>query len=178
MGQMHAKRVAFVSDGAHSNWEIQRTNFPGAVAVLDFYHAAEHLEKFCEQVEPNPQRRARRFQRWRGMLLAGEHLQVLEEMRGARRGAQDGDAAQKELNYFENNKARIDYGRYQEEGLPIGSGLVEGSCKFVVGKRFKGSGMRWKKEDNESVLEVRLALLNGRLRQHFRPRPQRWRLVA
>ncbi len=42
-GQLEAEKVVFLGDGAKSNWEIQRTNFPGAIGILDFYHATEHL---------------------------------------------------------------------------------------------------------------------------------------
>jgi len=61
----------------------------------------------------------------------------------------------------------MDYFSYREEGYPIGSGMVEGACKFVVGKRFKKSGMRWKKADNEAVLDVRIAVLNDTLNNLF-----------
>ena len=76
------------------------------------------------------------------------------------------------INYFSNNADRMNYHRYREENLPIGSGKVEGSCKFVVGKRFKGSGMRWKKADNEKVLRARMAKINGYLESHYQPAPQ------
>jgi len=49
---------------------------------------------------------------------------------------------------------------------------VEGSCKFVVGKRFKGSGMRWKKPDNEKFLKARMSKINGYLESHYQPSPQ------
>jgi hypothetical protein len=32
--------------------------------------------------------------------------------------------------------------------------------------------MRWKKADNEAVLEVRLAVFNDTLDGHFRPKPR------
>ena len=83
-----------------------------------------------------------------------------------------------QINYFPNNKQRMEYDRYQEAGWPIGSGLVEGQCKFVVGKRFKGNGMRWKKHDNECTLRTRLAYLNGELQTHFDPRPCSLKLAA
>ncbi len=43
MGQMKAEEVLFGGDGTGTNWDIQRTNFPGAITFLDFYHAGEHL---------------------------------------------------------------------------------------------------------------------------------------
>ena len=58
---------------------------------------------------------------------------------------------------------------YRDLGWPICSGLVEGKCKLVVGRRFKGKGMRWRPHDNRCVLRTRLALLNGDLKRYFSP---------
>ena len=41
-------------------------------------------------------------------------------------------------------------------------GLVEGQCKFVVARRFKGNGMGWRAHDNRCVLRTRLALQPSR----------------
>jgi len=65
----------------------------------------------------------------------------------------------------------MQYDLYREKGYPIGSGLVEGNCKLVVGKRFKGNGMRWKKRDNEAVL-------NNDLDRYFEPKPRAFRFVS
>ena len=37
-----------VADGAHHNWELKQTHFPGAIPILDYYHAAQHLADFCK----------------------------------------------------------------------------------------------------------------------------------
>ena len=84
-------------------------------------------------------------------------------------GGSTTDQAWKQINYFTNNQERMDYPRYREARWPVGSGLVEGQCKFVVGRRFKGNGMRWRPRDNRCVLRTRLALLNGDLRRYFSP---------
>jgi hypothetical protein len=176
-GQVKADTVVFLADGAKSNWEIQRTNFPDAIGVLDYYHATEHLAVFCELLT-DVHDRERTYKKWCAMLLAGEVLQVIVEMKEALNKIQDKHAAWGEINYVENNRDRMNYLEYRERGFPIGSGLVEGACKFVVGKRFKGSGMRWKKRDNEKVLKVRLVKLNGLLPDYFRPKPQPWTIAA
>lgn len=79
------------------------------------------------------------------MLLEGEVLQMIAEQKESLKEVSDRDLGWKQINYFQNNVERMAYDEYKRAGLPIGSGLVEGACKFVVGKRFKGSGMRWKK---------------------------------
>ena len=72
----------------------------------------------------------------------------------------------------------MDYGRYRACGWPIGGGSVEGQCKFVVGRRFKRNGMRWRPHDNACVLRTRLAVLNGDLERYFQPRPEVWNEAA
>jgi hypothetical protein len=78
----------------------------------------------------------------------------------------------KEYRYFKNNSEKMKYDLYAAQGLPIGSGKVEGGCKLVVGKRFKGNGMRWKRADNKRALRARMATLKGYLEPHYRASPR------
>ena len=176
MGFLFARLTLFIADGARHNWELQMSYFPGAVQILDFYHAHEHLTSFCELLPT--ERRAANKKRWPHMLLHGEVLQVIAEMKQLLPSVTDNHKGWGQINYFPNNKQRMEYDRYQEAGWPIGSGLVEGQCKFVVGKRFKGNGMRRKKHDKECTLRTRLAYLNGELQTHFDPRPCSLKLAA
>ncbi len=177
MGQLEAKKIIFLADGAKNNWEIRRTNFSGALEILDFYHASEHLAGFCDLFE-EPSMGARRYKEWRKMFLEGEVLQVLVELKAEVKELTDSHKGWGHINYFKNNIERMNYKEYRDQGYPIGSGVVEGACKFVIGKRFKGSGMRWKKADNEKVLKARLAKLNGLLPDYFTPKPQEWTAAA
>jgi hypothetical protein len=173
MGQHFAQKVVFLADGAHVNWELQKTNFPGSVGILDFYHASEHLGDFCALLK-DQRKASAAHHRWAHLLKQGQAVQIIQEMRRRADTVADRDSAIKEINYFKNNLSRMDYDLYEAQGFPIGSGLVEGSCKFVVGKRFKGSGMRWKRKDNVRVLRVRIEKLNGTLHRYFQPQPQKW----
>jgi hypothetical protein len=177
MGQLEAEEIVFLADGAKTNWEIQMTNFPEAIPILDFYHASEHLGDFCNLMK-DPQKGQKQYAGWIKMLLDGEVLQVIAEMKEALKETSNSSEGTKKINYYLNNRDRMKYKEYRDKGYPIGSGIVEGACKFVIGKRFKGSGMRWKKADNEKVLKVRLAKLNGLLPAYFAPNPQNWTLAA
>ena len=167
MGFLEAPQTVFLADGAHHNWELQQTHFPGAIPILDYYHAAQHLAAFCNLLPATLCTSHR--ERWSTMMYEGEVLQMIHEMKRALGKVTDTDQAWKQINYFTNNQERMDYPRYREAGWPIGSGLVEGQCKFVVGRRFKGNGMRWQPHDNRCVLRTRLALLNGDLKRYFSP---------
>ncbi|MDQ3036029.1 MAG: hypothetical protein M3Y87_26740, partial [Myxococcota bacterium] len=45
--------------------------------------------------------------------------------------------------------------KWRSEGLPIGSGLVEASCKTLVAQRLKLSGMRWGSRGAQAILTMR-----------------------
>jgi len=178
MGQLQADEVAFIADGAKHNWDIQHTTFPGSVGILDYYHALEHLGAFCD-LYTKQQAGKQAYARWRTMLYEGRILQVLEDMKGALyTQISDPDEAVKHINYYKNNSSRMEYDLYRDRGFPIGSGLVEGQCKLVVNRRFKGNGMRWKSSDNEAVLDVRLAMLNNTLDKFFTAKPRKFDLVS
>jgi len=176
MGLERAERLIFLSDGLRANWQICFDYFPGALQILDFYHASEHLGGFCALYK-NVEKGQRRYGSWYEMLLEGEALQVIAEMKAAIAELSSSDEGWKHVNYFVNNVDRMKYDEYLAAGLPIGSGKVEGSCKFVIGKRFKGNGMRWKKADNVKVLRARLAKLNGYLEPHYRASPRPYYFV-
>lgn len=173
LGVEKARRLVFLSDGLTANWQICLDHFPGAVQILDFYHASEHLGEFCRLYRKADKGPAR-YAGWVPMLLDGEVLQVVAEMKKDLPELSSKDEGWKHINYFSNNAHRMSYDEYRAANLPIGSGKVEGSCKYVVGKRFKGSGMRWKKADNTQVLRARLAKINGYLEPHYRPKPQNY----
>ena len=173
MGVEKAKKLVFLSDGLRANWQICLDHFPGALQILDFYHASEHLGDFCKLIVDEKQG-SKSYQRWYDMLLEGEVLQVIAEQKECLWQIEDRDAGWGHIKYFQKNTGRMAYDEYHAAGLPIGSGLVEGACKFVIGKRFKGSGMRWKKADNEKVLRARVAKINNYLESHYRPIPKQY----
>ena len=80
------------------------------------------------------------------MFLESQVQVVIDELRQLRdaiRSTAKRHTIQGEINYFEDNKERMDYKRYREMQLPIGSGTVESGCKHVIAKRLKQSGMTW-----------------------------------
>jgi hypothetical protein len=64
--------------------------------------------------------------------------------------------------YLETHHEHLDYARYRQEGLPIGSGCVESACKWLIQSRFKGVGIRWSESGLNHLLHLRLAWTNER----------------
>jgi hypothetical protein len=72
------------------------------------------------------------------------------------------------------------YDEYKSEGLPIGSGAIEGSCKHLVTARCKQAGMRWTEKGVDAILALRCWVLNDRL-DELRPKSKmaiEWKQVA
>jgi hypothetical protein len=166
VGYRHAKLRVFLADGAHWLWELAALHFPEAIQILDWYHLTEYVHAaaaalFGEGTEEatawSDARLAELWEgRWRDTVA---HLTVL---RKSLRAQGKREALRKFQQYVTNNQTRIDYPRYRELGLRIGSGRVEGACKSLVGARCKQAGMRnWTRTGAQGVLRLRAALQTG-----------------
>ena len=69
--------------------------------------------------------------------------------------------------YLDRHREHIDYAIYKDLGLPLGSGMVESACKWLIQQRFKGVGMRWSEDGFNHLLHLRLAWVNGRFEALF-----------
>jgi len=49
----------------------------------------------------------------------------------------------------------MQYDKYLSMGLPIGSGVIEGTCKNLINDRMERSGMRWSPDGAEAILKLR-----------------------
>jgi len=67
----------------------------------------------------------------------------------------------KELKYFRRNRRRMRYAALGARNLPIGSGVVEATCKSLVSVRMKRGGMRWGQPGGQAVLTLRALRQSG-----------------
>jgi hypothetical protein len=65
------------------------------------------------------------------------------------------------LRYIEQRLGQMNYKELREQDLEIGSGMVEGAVKFVIGTRCDHGGMRWIRERAEALLQLRCIEING-----------------
>ena len=164
-GLDHAKRVVFIGDGAAWVWENARLTFPDAIEILDFYHACEHVGQLAAAIhEKDPDQAASLRALWCHEMKHSSPIALLAESRALLNANPDWhqskrDAIQNQINYLESHSTRTHYGRYRQEGLFIGSGVVEAGCKTVVGRRLKQSGMFWSQTGAENILSLRCLVL-------------------
>lgn len=176
-GADKVRRLVFLGDGAPWIWKIASELFPKAIQILDWYHAAEHLWEVARVRFGSDEKRLwawveqHKTELWEGKLESVlVALRAVAEQMGPPDQTLSDEARQRDprwiahraVGYFEENRERMDYPRYRNLKLSIGSGMVESSCKHVVGERLKGTGMRWDEEGAENILALRCHDLNDR----------------
>jgi len=165
-----AKKTLFLADGARVIWTLQQQYFPKARACLDWIHAVERLwtAGACLYTEGSDALHA-----WvegqKAALRAGDVVGVLRTLRAARGAiAKTGPGTKgrrerlgRVVKYFARNRHRMNYRAFRRQGFEIGTGVIEGAVRNLVGLRLDGPGMRWGWERAEKVLHLRCILLNG-----------------
>ena len=172
-GVLTAPQVAWLSDGGVGFWGLYTSCFAAyAIGILDFYHAAQNLWKGAKAWLDGRSRKARLwFVSARHRLRHGETDLVLNDIAAALELDGLPETARKALknlyDYLDTHQHHIQYEKFKELGLPIGSGMVESACKWLIQQRFKGVGMRWSETGFNHLLHLRLAWVNGRFDELF-----------
>lgn len=166
-GSRTAGRVVVISDGAAWCQSIAQWQFPRHLHILDFYHAAEHVQKLAHAVFGQGPPAEEHFKLWREKLRASQAREVIEQARANMEQAENPEDARREVAYLERNLSRMDYQSYSRQGLFIGSGIIEAGCKNVVGKRTKQSGMLWSVKGVHNVITMRCLALSRRIDTFF-----------
>jgi hypothetical protein len=73
----------------------------------------------------------------------------------------------KEIAYLAKNKERMRYSEFREQGLFVGSGVVEAGCKTLIGLRMKQSGMEWSLRGANAIIALRRLIHSGRLQEYW-----------
>lgn len=167
-GLHRAHQLVVLGDGAAWIWRLVAEHFPGAVQIVDLWHAREHVWKVARAVFGANTSKASAWAEHACSLLAeGKIEDLVEEIvvfppvppePGASRSVPD-----IERDYFISNAARMRYPAFRTQGMQVGSGIAEAACKTVVSTRAKRAGMRWTPEGLDAVLAVRTAVLNETL---------------
>ena len=155
-GADHIRQFTILGDGAAWIWGIATGKFPGATQVVDLYHAREHLHSLTKSLEFML---LDRRDQWLAARLDDLDYGYIDGIAAAvRQYPLDGvkkDEAEKELGYFLNNAPRMRYHWFRQCGLFAGSGVVEASCKTVIGQRLKQSGMHWTVNGADAIIALR-----------------------
>lgn len=166
-------QIVVIGDGAEWIDQTAQLLFPGAMRILDYYHASERVWAVAAARWGEASVEGRRWAEGNlQRLKTGEVGQVIASIKRVRMKTEEGRAiAIAAIKYMRGRVNQMQYGEYREAGLPIGSGAVESSCKQVVTARCKQAGMRWSEAGVDAILALRSYVLNERL-DELCPKPE------
>jgi hypothetical protein len=172
-GWSRAEKKVVMGDGAEWIWNLANQHLPGAVEIVDLFHARQHVWDLARVLYPNDTKRRNAWiglhqKRW---LDKGKIAKLVASLRSIR--TPDADLARKvrnEADYFATNAARMNYPEFRKQHLFVGSGVIEAGCKTVIGHRLKQSGMFWTVKGANSILALRCSHLNGRFEDYWEGR--------
>ena len=174
-------RLAYLTDGGHHPREFYQrvlrkmTNpwFKDGRPfdwqwVLDFWHACGYLGKLAAALFGNGTKKANawfgRMRHWLRDRVGG----ISEVLRSATQYQNLRDLSKTRTEVFEDayrflnkHKVWMQYADYRRIGMPIGSGVTEAACKTVFTQRLKRSGMTWKTEGGQVIVDLRVLHLSG-----------------
>jgi hypothetical protein len=171
-GLRRAAQVIIIGDGAPWVWGLAAEHFPGAIEIVDLYHARAHLTDLSKLVYGVGSAKAKEWSTARlAQLDEGEVESLLVSLRRLRpTAAQTQEAVRQAIGYFNGNRERMRYAKFRHQGLFVGSGVIEAGCKTIVGHRLKQSGMRWSLRGANAIIALRCAQLSGRWEEFWEMR--------
>lgn len=156
-GWDRARKKVVMGDGAEWIWNQTQEHFPGATEIVDLYHARQHLWDLGGKLHPHEEATKRRWvMSQRHWLDAGKIEQLVHRLRAFSAERQElAKDIELEAHYFERNAERMRYPQFREQGLFVGSGVIEAGCKTLIATRLKRSGMFWTVRGANAVIAVR-----------------------
>ncbi|GHU80804.1 hypothetical protein FACS1894145_7540 [Bacteroidia bacterium] len=152
-------QLVFLTDGATwiKNWI--EDSYSDSYAILDYFHACEHLHNFVESCFREDTEAGKMwFKEQKELLYESQVEQVITNIADSKAKQSDKD---KLISYYQNNKDRMDYKKYRSVGCGIiGSGSIESAHRTVIQKRMKLSGQHWSRTGTQNMLRLRVLAMN------------------
>ena len=172
-GWSRAAKKVVMGDGAEWIWNLAKQHFPGAIQIVDLYHARQHLWDLARKLYPNDtvSQKAWITAHQKRLLDKGKIEKLVLSLRSIE--STNADVLEKlrtESDYFERNAERMRYPKFRRQHLFVGSGVIEAGCKTVIASRLKQSGMFWTVRGANSIIALRCCHLNGRFEDYWEGR--------
>jgi hypothetical protein len=172
-GWSRALKKLVIADGAEWIWNNADAHFPGAIQIVDLYHAREHLWELARRLHPNDQAKQKAWMKahQERLLDQGKIEKLVAALRSIHStNAEIREKIRTESDYFERNAERMRYPEFRRQHLFVGSGVIEAGCKTVIGSRLKQSGMFWTVRGANAIIALRCCHLNGRFEDYWEAR--------
>lgn len=150
--------------------------FPGAIGIVDLFHAKQHLSDVAKTIYGPAGDLGREWARKRHDELDEGRLDNLLEALAVHAGTND--EARKCFDYITANRDRMRYPEFRAQGLCVSSGVVEAGCKVAIGTRLKRAGMHWTLAGADAIIALRCSKLSGRFEDFWDRRSQACRAAG
>jgi Uncharacterised protein family (UPF0236) len=172
-GWSRAAKQVVMGDGAEWIWNLAEQHFPGAVQIVDLYHARQHLWELARKLHPNDEGKQKVWIRLhqRRLLDKGKIEKLVGSLRSI--DSTNPEVIEKiriEADYFDRNAERMRYPKFRSQHLFIGSGVIEAGCRTVIGSRLKQSGMFWTVLGANAIIALRCCNFNARFEDYWEAR--------
>ena len=166
-----AERMATLGDGAPWIWNLVEELFPGAIQIVDRFHAKQHLSELSKALYGLTSPRAAQWAKRRHEELDSGQFHAL--LSALRRQVARSEEARRCLHYFQSNRERMRYPEFHAQGLCTSTGVVEAGCKVAIGTRLKRAGMHWTVRGANAIIALRCSKLSGRFQDFWERRSER-----
>jgi hypothetical protein len=171
-------KVGIVQDGSPEMWNLVRpalkehARVPHWEEAIDRYHLNERLAKVLKVIEPAPAARKPQLHQWNEEFDVDDvTIDRIEERISCEMKHRDDEdelaVLQDNATFIANNKDRMRYVALRSMGLPVGSGVTEGACRWVIGERAKRASRRWHESGLAAALALRSIYCSDRLPRFF-----------
>ncbi len=155
-----ARRRVVLGDGAPWIWNLADEQFPGAIQVVDLFHAKGHLWDVAKAIYGAGSDLGEQWAKQRRDELDEGNIDAV--LAALRVHAKHNDEARKCLDYVTRNQNRMPYPQFRLQGICTSTGVVEAGCKTAIGTRLKRSGMHWTVPGADAITALRCCKLSGR----------------
>jgi hypothetical protein len=156
------RSAVVLGDGASWIWQsVAPLLGPERVEIVDWFHATEHLWTVAKALGGEQSPTTTAWAQHAGRLLweRGSAGLLPHLLATTAPTSEATTVLERERGYFRRNAERMRYQFFRQQGLPIGSGAVESSAKYLVQQRLKGAGMRWSEAGAHAILQLRCQAL-------------------
>jgi len=170
-GFTEATRQVVLGDGSTWIWNTAGELFPEATQILDRFHAKEHLSTVGKVIFGNSEAGKAWIQQRYDELDEGRLSSLVKALRPYRE-------ARECIHYLWNNRRRMRYHRFHQQGFCTSTGVVEAGCKVVIVTRLKRAGMHWTVKGANAIIALRCSKLSGRFEDFWEHRSDQVKAAA
>ena len=148
-----------VADGGNGLKEALETKFTNFQFILDYAHFKQHLYQAVEAMELEPKWRSIWLNCAQDLIEGGRVKTIISRLKHW--SGQGKEVVFNFAKYLERFRQSVHYKRYREWGLPIGSGEIESSHRYIPQKRLKIPGATWNPQTINPMLALRVIRANN-----------------